>query len=246
MEDSVSVHSDNGPFVLTLKALQGRWTHEPSNLTFTVRGRLVFFASGDNYEIETPRKSGVNSPTEKEFHCYGFKADPLASTASTIVWRHLETEEIVKWHFETDDEGLKEVDSSNILSGKRSRGKVDFFELSKILKRKPKNEDERKSKKEKRETKKEGEPRKKRVERVTPRIDILAQDLLKDLEVSDPRLETIFNELENLPVQVDDLKRTKIGALVNKFTKAETDISKRAKILIEKWKEVYRREAGLL
>lgn len=60
-------------------------------------------------------------------------ARPKRSSATTIVWKHKETGQTVKWHFEAQEDE-PEVDSSNIIEGKRRRrDNVDYNALDKEL-----------------------------------------------------------------------------------------------------------------
>ena len=61
----------------------------------------------------------------------------------------------------------------------------------------------------------------------------------------DVDLLTILQSLKSATVDTETLKRTKIGILVNKFTKSENlEISSLAKELVEKWKAAFLKEQG--
>ena len=98
--------------------------HEPLNIYLVVRGKTVEFSSGETYTIE---KSG------DKLEVFGFVARPKRSSATTIAWKHKETGQVVKWHFEAHEDE-PEVDASNIIEGKRRRrDNVDYNALDKEL-----------------------------------------------------------------------------------------------------------------
>ena len=93
------------------------------NVYLVVRGKTVEFASGEAYTIDC---SGGR------FEVFGYVASAKRSTATRILWKHKESGEIVKWHFEAAEDE-PEVETSNILTSRRKRLKVDYEELDKQM-----------------------------------------------------------------------------------------------------------------
>ena len=113
-------HDGEKKFELSVKALQGRWMHEPAGIMLIVRGTQVVFSTGEIYALERESK--------RQFECFGYVAQNDLCTASEIVWKNPETSEVVKWHFEGDEDAAYEVDTANILTGDRKRSRRSILD----------------------------------------------------------------------------------------------------------------------
>jgi len=111
-----------GPFELSIDALQGRWQHSAGLGLFTVRGDTVLFDSGMTFKVVT-RSDGA-------LEAVGWTALPDRSSAEEIVWSN--GQRCCSWTLEDDVGGLEEdfgIDMRNVIVGKRKRAPVDYKAL---------------------------------------------------------------------------------------------------------------------
>jgi hypothetical protein len=197
----------------------------------------------------------------------GWRALPEKSSSNKIVWSK-EGETSLHWRFESELEESgaleEEIETSNIIVGKRRRAGVDYAALDKTMAKEAGYEDDDQEHDESAERAKKKarldalagrtepfhvEPKKEAKKEVKKEVMVPKTLTKEELVAINTKLSTegalkpaeevrgAFTSLQAHPMTLADLKATKIGVTVNKYKKhTNSDIASRAASLVVKWK----------
>jgi len=268
---------------LAIEDLQGRWLHSGGDY-FNVRGSSVKFDLGGEYTVVE-----VDNTVELD----GARANVAKSTTQKIIWE--KGEESMSWRFEselqeTEDGSVQpdlDVDTSNIITGKRRRREVNYVMANKELEEKEGKDDDEDDFDAQREKAKKKllssapkssitssssssssasssssqrpsssssvpTPTAKKlkpapVEELPPpkklsldelnsiRDQLGVEGLLKPAEVVAP----LIKQLERHPMELGELKSTKIGVALNRYRKhTHAGVNARVTKLVTSWKSL--------